>query len=127
MRKKIKGHVYNTATAELICKTCTWQGTLYRKYNSNQFFLLSNNGENITPIDWKQAKDIAHKYAPSYRYMELFTSRCNQDGRTNIDISKRDKRMLDAIAGNRNVTVKALVHEMVYKEYRKLDRHLTEI
>ena len=127
MRKKIKGHIYDTRTAEFICKTCTWEGTLYRKYNSNQFFLLSNNGENITPIDWKQAKDIAHRYAPQYRYLDLFTSRCKEDGRTNIDISKRDKRMLDAIAGNRNVSLKTLIHEIVYKEYRKLDRHFTEM
>ena len=127
MKKKINGHIYNTETAELVCKTPTHYGTLYRKYHSNSYFLLSNNGENITPIEWRQAKDLAHQYAPRYLYLDLFTSRCVQDGRTNTDIDKRDKRMLGVIAGLRNISIRELIHQMTYKEYRKLDRHLTEM
>lgn len=127
MKKKIDGHIYNTETAELICKAPRYYGSLYRKYRSNQYFILSGNGNTITPVDWKKAKEIAHENAPYTLYLNRFTSRTNEDGRSNIDISKRDLNMLKAIAGNHNKSNREMLHIILNREYRKLDRHLTEM
>ena len=126
MRKKIDGHIYDTATAEFICDTHSYNGKLYRKYRSNQFFLLSRNGLIITPIPWKQAKELSRANAPQYLYLRNFTSRTDQEGRANIDLSRSDYNKLKTIAGNRNKSNKETLHEIIGNVYRKLDRHLTE-
>lgn len=126
MRKKINNRIYDTDTAEFICDSNTWQGKLYRKYQSNQFFFLSRNGLNITPATWKEAKETAKRNAPSYLYFRHFTSRTDQEGRTTIDISRSDYNKLKAIAGIREQTNKQTLHEIIGNVYRKLDRHMTE-
>jgi len=130
MKTKIKGHIYNTETADFICDTNSWQGKLYRKYHSNEYFLLSRNGLIITPITWKEARSIARNHAPRNMYLYLFTSQCNSNvgsQRTNIDLTRADMQKIKAVAGYNEKPVKVILSELINEAYRKIDRHALEI
>lgn len=127
MRTRINKRIYDTDTAEFICDTHSIRGKLFRKYRSNEYFLLSRNGLNIELIDWKTARTFARENAPRNMYLRLFTSQPQDDNRrTNVDLICRDYNKLKVIAGAKNQSIKETLSQIIGAEYRKVDRHFRE-
>lgn len=125
MRKKINRKTYDTDTATFICDTNSIRGKLYRRYHSNDYFLLSRNGLVIEPVDWMTAKELAYRNAPRQLYLKHFTSEVNETGRAVIDIDKSDLNKLRIIAGVKQRTNIGTLHDIINTEYRKLNRHIS--
>lgn len=121
MKKTINGHRYSTETGTVICH-CP-DGTLFRKYNANEFFLYDR--KDIIPVSWNEAKRIIWNYGERDFYMQFFRGE-KSDKVKLFPLTDTDYINLREISGVRKITMQEALTLALAKERRNLDRHIRE-
>ena len=120
MQAIINGKKYNTDTGQCICQTV--KGYLYRKYNSLEYFLCDRHHKTITPVSFREAKELCNKYGTKEQYDSMFVP-SKADGFTIMRIPKSDYTKLRDCAQHHGRTLKAEYSAIIDKAWRNLDRH----
>ena len=134
MRKVIKGKVYDTSTAEKICKIPGNQNeakTLYRKNSTISFFTVVDRWDIVEPVTWSQAKEIIRQYGSREQYSKFFSMYdpygSKKKQRTNMDMDMETYTMLRILAGEHGSTVKGYMRRMVHDRYRAYEKKASAI
>ena len=117
MRKIIKHKVFDTETAEFICRTP--QGALYKKPATISFFLCASVGADttFTPLSWREAERLIHDYGTRDIYNRYFTV-SNGKRMVNQRLSESDYSKLRILAGRHGMSIGQYLHTFINQRYK---------
>ena len=124
MNVTIKGRRYNTEVSERLCPvpsiTPNRQCYLYRKHNSNAFFLADS--ENVRPVAWNEAESLIKQYGTREQFLEYFVTESKPNARTSIDLTQEDYAILRNLAGSTGQSTRGYLHRMIHDRMKAKER-----